>query len=130
MIHGPDVTADNRLRPALFPAFPIIFPHPVRDSLQIHRNGCVFCREGHVSQTRAMNLSTSASRNDRGLPINYAMRLGGMLGMKVFHHKTQHRYFRVFFPVLLFIQIVVLMVGTYLLIRQVGISEFGEADYF
>ena len=27
--------------------------------------------------------------------------LGGVLGMKVFHHKTQHWYFRVFFPVLL-----------------------------
>ena len=27
--------------------------------------------------------------------------LGGVLGMKVFHHKTQHWYCRVFFPVLL-----------------------------
>ena len=27
--------------------------------------------------------------------------LGGVLGMKVFHHKTQHWYFRVFFPELL-----------------------------
>ena len=27
--------------------------------------------------------------------------LGGVLGMKVFHHKTKHWYFRVFFPVLL-----------------------------
>lgn len=37
--------------------------------------------------------------------------LGGMLGMKVFHHKTQHWYFRVFFPVLLIVQIAVLAVG-------------------
>ena len=43
--------------------------------------------------------------------------LGGVLGMKVFHHKTQHWYFRVFFPVLLILQIVVLIVGAYLLIR-------------
>ena len=37
--------------------------------------------------------------------------LGGMLGMKVFHHKTQHWYFKVFFPVLLIVQIAVLAVG-------------------
>ena len=43
--------------------------------------------------------------------------LGGMLGMKVFHHKTQHWYFRVFFPVLLVIQIVALAAGAYLLMR-------------
>ena len=43
--------------------------------------------------------------------------LGGVLGMRVFHHKTQHWYFRVFFPVLLVVQIVALVVGAYLLIR-------------
>ena len=43
--------------------------------------------------------------------------LGGVLGMKAFHHKTQHWYFRVFFPVLLVIQIVALAVGAYLLMR-------------
>ena len=43
--------------------------------------------------------------------------LGGVLGMKVFHHKTQHWYFRVFFPVLLIIQVVVLIVGVNLLTR-------------
>ena len=37
--------------------------------------------------------------------------LGGVLGLKVFHHKTQHWYFRVFFPVLLIVQIAVLAVG-------------------
>lgn len=37
--------------------------------------------------------------------------LGGVLGMKAFHHKTQHWYFRVFFPVLLIVQIAVLAVG-------------------
>ena len=39
--------------------------------------------------------------------------LGGILGMKVFHHKTQHWYFRVFFPVLLILQVVALVVGVY-----------------
>ena len=43
--------------------------------------------------------------------------LGGVLGMRVFHHKTQHWYFRVFFPVLLVVQIVALAVGAYLLLR-------------
>jgi len=43
--------------------------------------------------------------------------LGGVLGMRVFHHKTQHWYFRVFFPVLLVVQIVLLTVGAHLLIR-------------
>ena len=43
--------------------------------------------------------------------------LGGVLGMKVFHHKTQHWYFRVFFPVLLVIQIVILGIGVYCLLK-------------
>lgn len=43
--------------------------------------------------------------------------LGGVLGMKVFHHKTQHWYFKVFFPVLLVVQIILLAVGVYLLMR-------------
>ena len=43
--------------------------------------------------------------------------LGGVLGMKMFHHKTQHWYFKVFFPVLLIVQIALLVVGAYLLMR-------------
>ncbi len=43
--------------------------------------------------------------------------LGGVLGMRVFRHKTQHWYFRVFFPVLLALQIVVLAAGAWLLTR-------------
>ena len=39
--------------------------------------------------------------------------LGGVLGMKVFHHKTQHWYFRVFFPAMLAAQIVILAIGAY-----------------
>ena len=30
--------------------------------------------------------------------------LGGVLGMHVFHHKTKHWYFRIFFPALLVVQ--------------------------
>ena len=43
--------------------------------------------------------------------------LGGVLGMKVFHHKTQHWYFRVFFPLLLAVQIAALAAGAYWLTR-------------
>ena len=43
--------------------------------------------------------------------------LGGVLGMKVFHHKTRHWYFRVFFPVLLVLQVTALVAGIYLLMR-------------
>ena len=41
--------------------------------------------------------------------------LGGVLGMKVFHHKTQHWYFKVFFPALLIVQIALLAAGAGLL---------------
>ena len=41
--------------------------------------------------------------------------LGGVLGMKVFHHKTRHWYFKVFFPVLLVLQVAVMVAGAYLL---------------
>ena len=43
--------------------------------------------------------------------------LGGVLGMKVFHHKTRHWYFKLFFPVLLMMQIALLAVGAYGLYR-------------
>ena len=43
--------------------------------------------------------------------------LGGVMGMKVFHHKTQHWYFKVFFPVLLIAQLALLAVGVFLLTR-------------
>ena len=35
--------------------------------------------------------------------------LGGVLGMHLLRHKTKHWYFRVFFPALLVLQIVVLV---------------------
>ena len=43
--------------------------------------------------------------------------LGGVLGMKAFRHKTRHWYFRVFFPLLLIVQVILLAVGAYLLTR-------------
>ena len=43
--------------------------------------------------------------------------LGGVLGMKVFHHKTKHWYFRVFFPLLLELQAILFGTGAYYLIK-------------
>ncbi|MDO4483464.1 MAG: DUF1294 domain-containing protein [Clostridia bacterium] len=39
--------------------------------------------------------------------------LGGTLGMFFFRHKTKHWYFRIFFPVLLVIQLFVLVWAMY-----------------
>ena len=43
--------------------------------------------------------------------------LGGVIAMQHYHHKTRHRSFRVFFPALLIVQIALLTIGTYLLMR-------------
>ena len=43
--------------------------------------------------------------------------LGGVLGMSAFRHKTKHWYFRVFFPALLIVQLVLLGMGTYVLLK-------------
>ena len=44
--------------------------------------------------------------------------LGGVMGMRLFHHKTKHWYFRVFFPVLLVSQIVLLIAGACFLLHS------------
>ncbi|MGN0778304.1 MAG: DUF1294 domain-containing protein [Aristaeellaceae bacterium] len=41
--------------------------------------------------------------------------LGGVLGMRVFHHKTRHRSFRLGFPALLMAQLAVLAAAGYFL---------------
>lgn len=41
--------------------------------------------------------------------------LGGVLGMQLLRHKTKHWYFKVFFPVMLVIQIVLLAWGAKLI---------------
>ena len=43
--------------------------------------------------------------------------LGGVLGMVLCRHKTKHWYFRVFFPVLLAVQIAIL-VAAYILLSK------------
>ncbi|MDD5897030.1 MAG: DUF1294 domain-containing protein [Clostridia bacterium] len=37
--------------------------------------------------------------------------VGGVLGMNLLRHKTRHWYFRLFFPLMLIIQIVLLVLG-------------------
>lgn len=39
------------------------------------------------------------------LPVLLGGGLGGILGMKVFHHKTKHWYFRFGFPAILILEI-------------------------
>lgn len=39
------------------------------------------------------------------LPALLGGALGGLLGMRVFHHKTRHWYFRFFFSLLLLLQL-------------------------
>ena len=39
------------------------------------------------------------------LPVLLGCGVGGILGMKVFHHKTKHWYFRFGFPVILILEI-------------------------
>lgn len=41
--------------------------------------------------------------------------LGGVLGMRLLRHKTQHWYFKIFFPALMAVQLVLLAVGAYYL---------------
>ncbi len=43
--------------------------------------------------------------------------LGGVVGMVLCRHKTRHWYFKVFFPVLLAVQIILLAGGYYLYLR-------------
>ena len=39
--------------------------------------------------------------------------LGGVLGMQLLRHKTQHWYFQLFFPLMLVIQLAALIFGAY-----------------
>ena len=43
--------------------------------------------------------------------------LGGVLGMTLCRHKTKHWYFKVFFPVLLAVQVILLAAGYYWLLK-------------
>ena len=42
--------------------------------------------------------------------------IGVMLGMRCFHHKTKHWYFRLFFPLMFLVQVVLLALGASMLV--------------
>ena len=39
--------------------------------------------------------------------------IGGTIGMHLFHHKTNHWYFRTFFPLMMIVQIVIIGFAAY-----------------
>ena len=51
------------------------------------------------------------------LPVVLGGSLGGILGMRVFHHKTKHWYFRIGFPLILVLQIALAGWLTWLALR-------------
>ncbi|MBP3541330.1 MAG: DUF1294 domain-containing protein [Clostridia bacterium] len=44
--------------------------------------------------------------------------LGGVLGMQLLRHKTQHWYFKLFFPLMLAVQVILLAAGLYFFILK------------
>lgn len=61
-----------------------------------------------VDKRRARRGEWRVSEKALFLPAVLGGALGGVLGMKVFRHKTRHWYFRFGFPLLLLIQLLVL----------------------
>jgi len=58
-----------------------------------------------VDKRRAKRGTWRISEKTLFLPAVLGGALGGMLGMKVFRHKTRHWYFRFGFPLLLVLQL-------------------------
>ena len=70
-------------------------------------NAAAFCLMG-TDKRRARRGTWRVSEKALFLPAILGGALGGLLGMRVFHHKTRHWYFRFGFPLLLAIQAVLL----------------------
>ena len=51
------------------------------------------------------------------LPVVLGGSVGGILGMRVFRHKTQHWYFRIGFPLILVLQIALVVGLVWLVLR-------------
>ena len=66
-----------------------------------------FCAMG-MDKRRAKKDAWRLSEKALFLPAVLFGALGGTLGMKVFHHKTKHWYFRFGFPLLLVLQLAAL----------------------
>lgn len=54
-----------------------------------------------LDKRRARKNLWRVSERNLFLPVLFGGGLGGLLGMKVFHHKTRHWYFKYGFPLLL-----------------------------
>ena len=63
-------------------------------------NAAAFCLMG-TDKRRARRGTWRVSEKALFLPAILGGALGGLLGMRVFHHKTRHWYFRFGFPLLL-----------------------------
>lgn len=61
-----------------------------------------------VDKRRARKEKWRVSEKALFLPVVLFGALGGVVGMKVFHHKTKHWYFRWGFPLLLAVQLILL----------------------
>ena len=66
-----------------------------------------FCAMG-VDKRRAKQGAWRVPEKALFLPAVLFGAFGGTLGMKVFHHKTKHWYFRLGFPALMVLQLVAL----------------------
>ena len=67
-------------------------------------NGTAFLMMG-LDKGRARRNQWRISERSLFLPAVLGGRLGALLGMKTFHHKTKHWYFRFGIPVLLVLQL-------------------------
>ena len=76
-------------------------------------NAAAFCLMG-ADKRRARRGTWRISEKALFLPDVLGGALGGLLGMRVFHHKTRHWYFRFGFPLLLALQ---LALGVWLIWR-------------
>lgn len=67
-------------------------------------NLCAFALMG-VDKRKARRGDWRVSETSLFLPALLGGALGGVLGMRMFHHKTRHWYFRFGFPLLLLLQL-------------------------
>ena len=67
------------------------------------------------AQNAAETLKSTHGDLDRASAI-LGGSVGAVCGMRVFHHKTRHWYFRAFFPALLLVQAALLALGAYRLL--------------
>lgn len=76
-------------------------------------NAAAFCLMA-ADKRRARRGTWRVSEKTLFLPAVLGGALGGLLGMRVLHHKTRHWYFRFGFPLLLLLQ---LALGVWLIWR-------------